>query len=141
MQHIYTIYKGVCHAGCFKSNHAAARAGNSRAPAAGDPPLDTQAVTDPARVTAPNTGDTQAQSEAGRFLPNYESNYEMFLQLLRGAEGAMQAFESVFFSQAGQVVTSGLEGGIAEELAEFMQLIQMDEPQLMRFVKSQLEGA
>ena len=103
--------------------------------------MNVQNIPDPHRVTQPNSQNVFTEREPAGGLPNFESNYERYLQLLKAAGGAINIYEDIFFNRAGFLVSAGIEEGLASEISEFMELLKMDEAGLMDLVKGQLEGA
>ncbi|MCL2538976.1 MAG: hypothetical protein FWE66_01425 [Oscillospiraceae bacterium] len=101
-----------------------------------------QQVPDPTRVTQPpQQNNINADREANRFLPNFESNYDKFIKLLRASPNAASAYETLFFTRMENVVSSGISEGLAVEMAEYMELLQMTEAELFDLIKSQLQNA
>ena len=99
-------------------------------------------VPDPTKVTQPaQQNEINADRDANRFLPNFESNYEKFLQLLRSSPNSVQFYESLFFTRMGNVVSSGISEGLAAEIAEYMSLLQMNEAEMLEFMKGQLQNS
>ena len=103
--------------------------------------MNVQNIPDPHRVTQPNSQNVFTEREPAGGLPNFESNYERYLQMLKAAGGAINIYEDIFFNRTGFLVSAGIEEGLASEISEFMELLKMDEAGLMDLVKGQLEGA
>lgn len=92
----------------------------------GDPQV--QNVPDPARVTRAD-GRTE-QQDAGNALQSdvlrYDSNLQTFLEQLRQMPELAQVMEKALLQLRGVVSTPGLQQGVAKELAEFLQMLQLD---------------
>lgn len=99
-----------------------------------------QNVADPSRVGRAD-GKTERQDNSlqqdGRV--RYDSNFQTFLQRLRGTPGAMESIIRILGRQ-GTVVLSGLSEGSAAEMAQLLQMMQMDEKQLLDFLLGQAKG-
>lgn len=87
-----------------------------------------QNVPDPARVTRAD-GRTE-QQDAGNALQSdvlrYDSNLQTFLEQLRQMPELAQVMEKALLQLRGVVSTPGLQQGVAKELAEFLQMLQLD---------------
>ena len=104
--------------------------------------INIQQVPDPGRVTQPpQQNNINADRETNRFLYNFESNYDKFLKLLRMSPDAASAYETLFFTRMENVVSSGISEGLAAEMAEYMELLKMNEAELLELIKSQLQSA
>ena len=100
-----------------------------------------QNIVDPDRVTRPDAKDGQQGSSdaTNSFATRFESNYMTFIQRLRGAQHLSETFMSVM-QGLGLEVSSGIRSGFAQEMAEFLEFIQMDESQLLSFLQSQAQS-
>ena len=103
------------------------------------PPGDTsvQNIVDPSRVTRADQRTEQDQRNAAD-AARYESNFMTFLQRLQGTRETPESFMRVL--QWGGRVTSGVQAGFAAELAQLVEFLQMDEGQLLEFLKNQLQS-
>ena len=70
----------------------------------------------------------------------YDSNFETFFQRLKGTPGMAEMLTSVFSGREGTVVLSGMQEGIAEEMARVLEMLRMDESQLQAFLKGQIKA-
>lgn len=109
-----------------------------RPPVPGEANKQVQHIPNPQRVAQTNSQTVNTEREAARFLPNFESNYDRFIQLLRSTGDSMSLYKELFFNSAGLVVNSGMSEGITKEIAAFMNLIQMTESELASFVQAQV---
>lgn len=105
-------------------------ANNNRAQPAPVKPNDPQVqnVPDPTRVSRAD-GRTERQDAGNALQSNvlrYDSNLQTFLEQLRQAPDLAQAMGKVLLQLRGVVSTPGLQEGVAKELAEFLQMIQLD---------------
>ena len=106
-------------------------------------PSDTriQNAPDPSRVSRPdNRTERQASGDAARAGPGlrYDSNFAAFLQRLANTPGMSESLSTLFAIYEGMVVSSGIEEGIAGEMAALLNMLKMDEGQLAKFLQSQL---
>ena len=97
-----------------------------------------QNVPDTTRVTdADNRTEQQDSGQSGGI--RYDSNFQTFLQQLRRAQGGTESLSRLLAGE-GTVVTSGMSEGIAEEMAQVLQLLKMDEGQLLQFLTAQMQS-
>ena len=105
-------------------------------------PRDTniQNVVDPTRVTrADQRTDQQQAGDAVRSQHlRYESNFLTFVQRLRNAPDTATAFLQIL--GRGLQVSSGISEGLAVEMAQFLEYMQMDESKLMELLQNQLQS-
>jgi len=108
-------------------------------PPAGDTSV--QNIVNPAQVTRPdNRTDRQDTGNAAQsFAARYESNFMTFLQRLRGSPDMAQVFFQII-QGGGLQVSSGIRAGFAEEIAQFMEFLQLDEGQLKSFLQNQVQS-
>lgn len=98
-----------------------------------------QNLTDPSRVIGPD-GRTEQQDNSA--LDNggkirYDSNFQTFLQRLKEAPGMLESLSGLF--RMGTVVSSGMSEGIAQDMSQILQMLQMDEGQLLEFLTQQFK--
>ncbi|MBQ9493972.1 MAG: hypothetical protein IJR54_09630 [Oscillibacter sp.] len=105
------------------------------------PPTDTtvQNIVDPDRVVRPDSKTEREDNADTSASTRYESNYMTFLQRLRGARDLPEVFMRIL-QWGGVEVSSGMRSGFAEEMAQFMEFLKMDESQLLEFLKNQLQS-
>lgn len=98
-----------------------------------------QNVPDLDRVTgADHRTEQQDAGQAGEKI-RYDSNFQTFIQQLRqGPEGVRVL--SQLLAREGTVVTSGMSEGIAEEIAQALELLKMDQGQLLQFLSAQMKA-
>lgn len=96
-----------------------------------------QNIVDPSKVMRP---DGQSGNAEQQLSLNYESNFESFLAALKKRPNMIEVFSQIFF-QMGMEVQSGIKSDFAQEIAKFMQLLQMSEGDLLEFLKGQANGA
>lgn len=103
-----------------------------------------QNIVDPTKVTRPDGQpgymDSQDSSD-NQYLLNYGSNFEKFVSALRNTPSLTDMLTSIFFHQEETLVSAGLRSNFAEEINEFMQLLQMSEPEVLDFLKNQFSSA
>ncbi|WP_027400154.1 hypothetical protein [Anaerovorax odorimutans] len=95
-----------------------------------------QNIPDPSRVTKPNSQNVYSDREPGKFSPNLQSNFDKFLQMIKSTPGMTESYSKIFFSRLGSIVNSGMGEGIADEMAAYMDMLKMSEPELLNFVKN-----
>ncbi len=105
------------------------------------PPTDTtvQNIVDPDRVVRPDSKTEREDNADTTGSTRYESNYMTFLQRLRGARDLPETFMRIL-QWGGVEVSSGIRSGFAGELSRLMEFLQMDEGQLLEFLKNQLQS-
>lgn len=99
-----------------------------------------QNVPDPSRVVRPD-GRTEQQDGGQQDFGGvrYDSNFQTFLQRLRGTPNLAQSLSRLFMGQ-GTVVLSGLSEGVAGELGQAIEMLQLDESELLTFLTGQMKG-
>ena len=98
-----------------------------------------QNVPDTTRVTsADNRTEQQDSGQTGEQV-RYDSNFQTFLQQLRQLQNGPQILARLLAGE-GTVVSSGMSGGIAEELSQALELLKMDEGQLLQFLTEQTKA-
>ena len=70
----------------------------------------------------------------------YDSNFQKFIQQLKETPNMAETLTALFSGKEGTVVLSGMQDGIATEMAKILQMLQMDEKQLLDFLSSQLKA-
>lgn len=98
-----------------------------------------QNVPDPSRVSRAD-GRTEQQSGGEGSPVRYDSNFQTFLQRLRGTPGAAESLARIFSGREGTVVLSGMSAGIAEEMSQILEMLRMDESQLLEFLTGQFKA-
>ncbi len=101
-----------------------------------------QNVIDPDHVTRPDGQEGQQGSgdATSSFTARFDSNFMTFVQRLRGAQNLPELFMTVLQGQQVEV-SSGIRSGFAEEMAQFLDFIHMDESQLLGFLQNQSQSA
>lgn len=102
-----------------------------------------QNIPDPTRVGRADarTDRQDSNSTAESSVPRYGSNLQAFLQRLRSTPDLTQSMSQLFFAGHGTLVSSGLNEGIAAELAQFIEMLQMDQSQLLHFLTNQFSAS
>ncbi len=108
-------------------------------PQAGD--TNVQNIVNPGQVTRPdNRSERQDTGDATQsFAARYESNFMTFVQRLRASPDLAVTFYKLI-QGGGLQVSSGIRAGFAEEIAQFLEFLQMDESQLLNFLQTQLRS-
>lgn len=101
-----------------------------------------QNIPDPSRVgradARTDRQDTGDMASSNRL--RYDSNFQTFLQRLRENPEMVTSLSRLLMSRQGMVVSSGMEEGIAAELAELIEMFPMDEAELMSFFTGQMKA-
>lgn len=98
-----------------------------------------QNVPDPSRVTgADNRTEQQDASQSGGQV-RYDSNFQTFLQQLRQSQGGAESLARLMLRE-GTSVASGMSEGIAEEMAQAIEMLKMDQSQLLNFLTGQMKS-
>ena len=98
--------------------------------------INTEVVTRPDNRTERQDNNDSAGSQATR----YESNFMTFLQRLRSSQNLSETVMRVL-QYRGTEVSSGVDSGFAREMNEFLEFVQMDEAEILAFLKNQLASA
>ena len=69
----------------------------------------------------------------------YDSNFQTFLQRLRAAPSMSESLSRLFAGER-TVVLSGMSEGVAAEMSKAFELLEMDEGQLLEFLKGQMRA-
>ena len=106
----------------------------------GDPQI--QNVPDPTRVgRADARTDQQAANDALQSdALRYDSNLQTFLQRLREAPDLPEVLGKTLVLLRGVVSTPGLQEGIAQEIAQLLEMLRMDEAGFHQFFMEQVHG-
>ena len=99
-----------------------------------------QNVPDPTRVTRSDGRTEQQDSGAQGDGVRYDSNFQTFLQRLRNTPGMAQSLSRILSGREGTVVLSGMSEGIAQEMSQILEMLQMDESQLLDFLSGQVRA-
>lgn len=70
----------------------------------------------------------------------YSSNFQTFLQRLKETPELYETFSTIFSGREGTVVLSGMQEGIALEMAKILEMLRMDEAQLLDFLTGQFKA-
>ena len=97
-----------------------------------------QNIADPSRITRADQRAEQQQSQGEGV--RYDSNFATFLQRLREASGSLRSMATLLAGRSGTVVLSGLSKGTAQEMAQLMEMLKMDQNQLLDFLTSQFKA-
>lgn len=105
------------------------------------PPGSTQIqnIPDPSRVNRSDGRTEQQDAGTQSSVPRFDSNFQTFLQRLRGAPDVVAELSQLFSGRTGTVVSSGMGAGIAEELSRFLEMLRMDRSQFLRFLTGQVD--
>ncbi|MBE7004539.1 MAG: hypothetical protein E7425_09710 [Ruminococcaceae bacterium] len=98
-------------------------------------------VVDLDHVTRPDGQEGQQGSgdATNSFDTRFDSNFMTFVQRLRGAQELPETFLTVIQGQQVEV-SSGIRSGFAQEMAQFLEYLHMDEGQMLSFLKTQIQS-
>lgn len=100
-----------------------------------------QNVPDPGKVgRADRRTDRQDSDLQGDGGVRYDSNFQTFLQRLRTTPGVAESLSRIFAGGERTVVLSGMGEGVAAEMARALEMLQLDEGQLLDFIKGQMRA-
>lgn len=102
-----------------------------------------QNAPDPSRVSRPdNRTERQDSADTSRtdIAARYGSNFHTFLQRLAGTPDLAQSLSEILSGYRGALVSSGMEEGIAAEMASLLEMLKMDEEALSKFFFSQVRS-
>ena len=98
-----------------------------------------QNVPDLDKVTgADHRTEQQDASHAGSQI-RYDSNFQTFIQQLRQTQDLSSTLSKLMMKE-GMSVTSGMSEGIAEEMAQALQMLKMDQTELLKFLSAQMKA-
>ncbi len=88
-------------------------------------------------VRADARSDSAAEEQNVGLKFQYQSNFEGFISQMK-SEGVMtEEFATVFFEQLTNQVKAGMGEGLAQEMAQFLEMIQVDPENMLAFLKEQ----
>ncbi len=106
-------------------------------------PNDTQIqnIPDPTRV---GRADARTDQQDAGVLNDfnrirYDSNFQTFLQRLRETPSLVDSLSKLFMGRPGTVVLSGMSEGIAMEMSQVLEMLQMNEQEFLRFLTGQFK--
>lgn len=99
-----------------------------------------QNIVDPNRVVRPDgqEGQQGQQGSGDSTAARFESNFMTFIGRLRDSQDMADTFLTVLGQRT--EISSGIRGGFAQELSEFLDFIRMDEAELGRFLRNQVRS-
>lgn len=98
-------------------------------------------IVDPSRVvrTDGRAGRQDTGDAPGAPVLRYDSNFLTFVQRLRDNPGLTESFSRMMLRE-GMLVTSGLSEGMAAEMAEFLEMLRMNESEMLSFLQNQMKS-
>ncbi|WP_294551536.1 hypothetical protein [uncultured Pseudoflavonifractor sp.] len=106
----------------------------------GDPQV--QNVPDPSRVVRADAKTEQQTADQGleSNVLRYDSNLQTFLEQLRQTPELSQIMSKTILMLKGMVSVPGLQEGIAQEMAQLLDMLKLDEQSLREFFMEQVRG-
>ncbi len=98
-----------------------------------------QNVPDLNRVTSADNRTEQQDSGQSGGQVRYDSNFQTFIQQLRQTQDLSSTMSKLMMRE-GTSVASGMSEGIAEEMAQAMQMLKMDQSELLKFLSAQMRA-
>lgn len=101
-----------------------------------------QNVPDPSRVVrADGRSDQQGSNDALQSdVLRYDSNFQTFLEQLRQTPELAQVMSKAMLLLRGMATTPGLQAGIAQEMAQLLEMLKMDEDSFRKLFMEQVHG-
>lgn len=123
--------------GYDSSNHNRTQMPTTRA---GDPQI--QNIPDPTRVGRADVRKDQqgADNSLPSDTPRYDSNFSTFLEQLRQTPELAQIMERAILLLRGVVSTPGLQKGVAQEMAQLLEMLKLDEESFRALFMEQVRG-
>ena len=100
-----------------------------------------QNIVDPSKVSRPDGKAGYSEQKENAFGLHSDSNFDMFMKMVKESAQLPEWMTELLFSKMGIMVTSGLNKNFAQEVSSFLQMIQMTDEQLLRFIEGQSNGA
>ncbi len=92
----------------------------------------------PDQVVRPDArSDSAAQEQNVGLKFQYQSNFEGFIAQMRESGTVTEEFATVLFEQLGNLVKSGMGEDTAQELGQFLQMIQLNPQDMLSFLQEQ----
>ena len=88
-------------------------------------------------VRSDNRTEQQTAGDSSSQALRYDSNFAAFLQRLAGTPDLRESLATIFAMLEGQVVSSGIEEGLAGEMGALLNMLKMNEAELGKFLFSQ----
>ncbi len=98
-----------------------------------------QNVPDLDRVTKTDRRTEQQDSSQTEGRVRYDSNFQTFIQQLRRTQDLSSTMSKLMMRE-GTSVSSGMSEGIAEEMAQAMEMLKMDPSELLKFLSAQMRA-
>ena len=101
-----------------------------------------QNVPDPNRVVRPDGRSEQqgANDALQANLKRYDSNLQTFLEQLRQTPQLIQTLNQTIVMLRGMISTPGLQAGIAQEMAQLLDMLRLDEQGFRKLFMEQVNG-
>ena len=103
-------------------------------------PNDTQIknIPDPTRVSRTDARTDRQDTASTDVARRYDSYFQSFLQSLRSSGTVTDLLAQFLIARPGTLVTSGMTAGISQELAQFLQMLQVGPVELLDLLKGEL---
>ena len=98
-----------------------------------------QNVPDLSKVTGADHRTEQQDSSQSGGQVRYDSNFQTFVQQLRQTQD-LSSIMAKLMMREGTSVASGMSEGIAEEMAQALQMLKMDQTELLKFLSAQMKA-
>lgn len=70
----------------------------------------------------------------------YDSNFQTFVERMQKAPSLTESLSRLLAMKEGVVVSSGIRGGVSEEMSQILSMLQMDRQQLLEFLGEQMKS-
>lgn len=117
-------------------------AANVRANPEMQTPTNIQGPVDPSKVVRPDArSDASGQQEGEPLQFKFESNFDNFIRQLQKMPSVAEELPKLLSELSSTTVQSGIKGGIAQEIAKFLGMIQAGPENLQGLLQNQGEAA
>ncbi|QIB68387.1 hypothetical protein Ami103574_03225 [Aminipila butyrica] len=100
-----------------------------------DPTTNINNTINPSRVPGNDRKDLNNDQDTNKFSPHLKSNFDSFLNKLASTPGMSAETARLFFTRYGSIVSSGMSGGIAAEMAKYLQMMKVTDAELLNLLK------
>ncbi|WP_313528387.1 hypothetical protein [Anaerotignum sp.] len=98
-------------------------------------------VTNINKVTRSDSKSANTDYQQNNFVQYQNSNYEGFLKILKGMPTTTELMADLMFARMGNLVNSGVNENFAQEISQFLEMIQLSKEDLQSYMKNQCNGA
>lgn len=101
-----------------------------------------QNIVNPNKIVRPDGQNVNTDNnDDSRFLADYKSNFDNFVELLKNSPSITEEFTQYMFLKMKAVVSSGIGDSFSKEMVDFINSMKMDEAEFLNFFKNQTVSA